>query len=62
VLVIGPETLKLEVSDADISQALDLARAEGLSPSALAKSIARQLDVPRSRVYDLLLEANRQQE
>ncbi len=62
VLLIGPETVKREVSDADISEALVLARDEGLSPSALAKSIARQLDVPRARVYDLLLEASRQQE
>jgi len=62
VLLIGPDTVKREISDADISEALALARDKDLSPSALAKSIAQQLDVSRSRVYDLLLEANRQQE
>jgi 16S rRNA (cytidine1402-2'-O)-methyltransferase len=61
VLLVGPDTAKREISDADISEALALAHDENLSPSALAKSIAKQLDVPRSRVYDLLLEANQRQ-
>lgn len=61
VLLVGPETKKREISDADIIKAAKLAGAEDLSPSALAKSIAQQLEVSRSRVYTLLLEASRQQ-
>jgi len=57
VLLVGPQTTILDISDADILNAIEAARAEELPPSALSKAVARQLDVPRSRVYDLLLQA-----
>lgn len=57
VLMIGPRTAPREVSDADILAALDAAGGDALPPSAIAKSVARQLDVPRSRVYDLWMHA-----
>jgi 16S rRNA (cytidine1402-2'-O)-methyltransferase len=62
VLLIGPASKIVEVSDADIEKALEHSRDPGLSPSALAKTVARQLKVSRSRVYALLLDANRQRE
>ncbi len=62
VLLVGPEAVKREISDADINEALERTRGEGLPPSALARSVSRQLEVSRSRVYALLLDANRQQE
>jgi len=62
VLLVGPDTVTREVSDAQVSEAIEQARGEGLPPSALSRTVARQLDVPRSRVYALLLNANRQRE
>jgi 16S rRNA (cytidine1402-2'-O)-methyltransferase len=59
VLLLGPATAACEVSDADISDAIEQARGQELPPSALAKAIAQQLGVSRSRVYTLLLDANR---
>jgi len=61
VLLVGPETQKREVIDADIISAAARMSDKGLSPSALARSIAQQLEVSRSRVYALLLAADRQQ-
>ncbi|MDX8391301.1 MAG: 16S rRNA (cytidine(1402)-2'-O)-methyltransferase [Mariprofundaceae bacterium] len=55
VLLIGPDTAVHSVSDASICEAVALAAEQNLTPSALAKHIARQLNVPRSRVYALLL-------
>lgn len=59
VLLVGPATKSREVSDIDIGRAIEGAREQGLSPSALARSVAQQLKVSRSRVYALLLDANR---
>jgi len=59
VLIIGAQTAKPPVTDVEITQALEQAREKELSPSALARAIAHQLDVPRSRVYDLLLQTAR---
>ncbi|MDQ6986656.1 MAG: 16S rRNA (cytidine(1402)-2'-O)-methyltransferase [Mariprofundaceae bacterium] len=59
VLLIGPDTEIHTVSDATICQALAIAADENMPPSALAKHVARQLDVSRSRVYALLLEEQR---
>ncbi|OIQ02975.1 MAG: 16S rRNA (cytidine(1402)-2'-O)-methyltransferase [Zetaproteobacteria bacterium CG06_land_8_20_14_3_00_59_53] len=59
VLLIGPQTIVHNISDADILNAINAARVDNLPPSALSKAIARQLNIPRSRVYDLLLNAGR---
>lgn len=59
VLLVGPQTTRHEISDTDILDAIAAASADNLPPSALSRAIARQLDVPRSRVYGLLLEAGR---
>lgn len=59
VLLVGPATKARELSDAEIAKAIEQMGEHDLSPSALAKSVAQQLQVPRSRVYALLLDANR---
>jgi len=56
VLLIGPDTEVHTVSDEEIHETLRLAAEENMPPSALAKHVARQLDVSKSRVYALLLE------
>ena len=61
VLLVGPETEKREVSDTDIVTAAKQVSDKGLSPSVLARLIAQQLEVSRSRVYALLLDADKQQ-
>ncbi len=56
VLLVGPDTQVHSVTDDMICEALSMATDENLPPSALAKHVARQLDVSKSRVYALLLE------
>ena len=58
VLLIGPCTQQHSVSDDDIRAALADADAN-LPPSARSKAVAKHLDVPRSRVYALLLERDK---
>jgi len=62
VLIIGPQTAVQEVSDADILDAIATSRSEQLTPSALSKKVAGLLNIPRSRVYDLLLQATGKQQ
>jgi len=59
VLLVGPDTEVREASDDDILSAIDQAGDESLPPSALARKLAAKLNVPRSRVYDLLLQMRR---
>ena len=60
VLLVGPPEHAREVTDAEVLAAIDAMRDEGLRPSALSRAVAGQLDVSRSRVYDLLLKTTRQ--
>ena len=53
VVMIGAGEVK-EANDAMIQTALDKALQRGLSPSASAKQVAKDLDVTRSRVYALI--------
>jgi len=62
VLLVGPQTAVRDISDTDILDAISTTRSERLTPSALSKAVARQLDIPRSRVYDLLLHADGKQQ
>ncbi|MDQ6966042.1 MAG: hypothetical protein Q9M23_03845, partial [Mariprofundaceae bacterium] len=62
VLLLGPQTAVRDISDTDILDAISTTRNEGLTPSALSKAVAKQLDIPRSRVYDLLLLADGKQQ
>ncbi|MDQ6972554.1 MAG: 16S rRNA (cytidine(1402)-2'-O)-methyltransferase [Mariprofundaceae bacterium] len=59
VLLIGPQTDEREVSDEQIVAALADKGGSDLSPSALAKDIAKCLGVSRSRVYDLMIHQTR---
>jgi len=56
VLLIGPDSSTHILSDDDIREAIDLASDENMSPSALARHLAKELNISRSRVYNLLLE------
>jgi len=53
VVMVGAGEAK-EASDALILNALAAAQGKGLSASASAKQVAKDLDVSRSRVYDLI--------
>jgi 16S rRNA (cytidine1402-2'-O)-methyltransferase len=55
VLMTGPAPESAgEVDDAAILARLQAADVQGLAPSARAKSVAKELGVPKSRVYRLL--------
>ena len=55
VIVVGPPSVALEVSDEELSAALDEALSR-LSPSRAAAEVAERLNVPRKRAYALALE------
>jgi len=61
VLLIGPDTATHALSDDDIREAIVLASSKNMSPSALARHLAKELNVSRSRVYALLLETQQTQ-
>jgi len=46
----------VELTDEEILDALKKAVADGVSPSAAAKAIATELNVPKKRVYNLSLQ------
>ncbi len=62
VLLIGPDTATHTISDDDIRAAITLISSKNLSPSALARHLAKELNVSRSRVYALLLETHQAQD
>ena len=55
VLLIGPAEAAGEITDETICALADAWARDAISPSALAKKIAAELHIPRSRVYQLLL-------
>jgi 16S rRNA (cytidine1402-2'-O)-methyltransferase len=58
VLLIGPAAER-EATDDELIEALSASKMASLPPSKRAGSVARQLNVPKSRVYSLLLEMER---
>ncbi len=54
VLLIGPVTAAVEVSDEELRSALNSETMQALPPSRRAGAVARQMGVPKSRVYALL--------
>jgi len=56
VLVVAPALPKVcgEISDSDIQRMLETAAMQVLPPSARAKTIAKELGINKSRVYDLI--------
>jgi len=55
VLLIGPAAER-EATDAELTKALSAPDVTSLSPSKRAGSVAKQFNVPKARVYSLLLE------
>jgi 16S rRNA (cytidine1402-2'-O)-methyltransferase len=58
VLLIGPAAER-EVTDDELIKALSASKMVSLPPSKRAGSVARECNVPKSRVYSLLLEMER---
>lgn len=54
VLLIGPMTGDVEMSDDDLRAALESEEMQALPPSKRAGAVAKQTGVPKSRVYALL--------
>jgi 16S rRNA (cytidine1402-2'-O)-methyltransferase len=55
VLLIGPAAER-EVTDDELIEALSTSKMAALPPSKRAGSVAKACNVPKSRVYSLLLE------
>jgi len=53
VIIIGPCTVKRNISDEEILLMLKQQEIKELPPSARARQVAKLLDIPRSRVYAL---------
>ncbi len=55
VLLIGPRSENVEITDDDLMSALDTKEMRSLSPSKRAGAVAKQFGVTKARVYALLL-------